>query len=179
MFIRFKFNKEVNMKYLCGFVLGLSILFSQSLQAGVLVLSDKLQMEYASPELLSHTENTLIFKYKSWSFVHEVVDPKNIYPKIDLTGIDRIFLHAIFERSQMNKLPGWLKALAKEQADQFGVKSDNVKHLKVGDAEIIGVYDKKKRSANVYLFEKLKIHHFVIYGSEQNFQDLINGIGVR
>ena len=167
------------MKYICGFVLGLSILFSQSSLAGILVLSDKLQMEYTSPKLLSHTEDTLIFKYKDWSFVHEVVNPKNIYPMINLTGVDRIFLHSIFEKSEREKLPDWLKILAKDQARQFGVKSDNVTRLKVGDADIVGVYDKNNRAANIYLFEKLKIHHFVMYGDEQHFKGLIHDIGVR
>lgn len=167
------------MKYIYGLFFGFSFLFSSSIFANVLVLSDKMQMKYDQPLLISHTEDTLIFKYSDWRLIHEVVDPKNVYPKIDLSGMDRLFFLSIFDAEQRKKLPKWLSALAEEQAIEFGVKDNNVKRSKIGIAEIVSVYNDEKGYAHAYLFEEVKIHHFVIYGDKSKFDNVVSSIGVR
>ncbi|RMF20001.1 MAG: hypothetical protein D6758_00500 [Gammaproteobacteria bacterium] len=32
----------------------------------------------------------LVMKYEDWSLIHEVVDPRDMYTQIDLTGIERL-----------------------------------------------------------------------------------------
>jgi len=147
--------------------------------AQTLILSDKTQLKYDDPLLISHAVDTFIFKYKDWSFAHEVVNSKNIYLKVDLSGVERLYLSSIFDEKEREKLPRWLMALSEEQADSFGVKNNNVKRKKIGEADLIAVFGADQAIPHIYLFENLKIHHFVVHGNEKMLSDVINKIGVR
>lgn len=154
-------------------------LLSGSAFSQTLILSDKLQLQYDAPQLISHTADTLIVKYKNWSFMHELVNPKNMYPRIDLSGIERIYLHSIFDAKEKEKLPKWLGSLAEEQAQLFGVRKDNVRRKNVAGSEIVAVFNSAHSSSHIYIFEELKIHHIEIHGDEKMLSDVIENIGVR
>ncbi|MCW8932288.1 MAG: hypothetical protein OQL19_18900 [Gammaproteobacteria bacterium] len=144
-----------------------------------LVLSSKLEMDYPSPVLISHTEDTLIIKYENWSFLHNIVNPQKIYHTIDLTGLEKDYILSIFQQKTNSSFPEWLNALSREQAKEFGVTSSNVLRKKINLSEIVGVYDKKRSSGYLYVFDETKIHHFVIYGSEEKYNLLITYIKER
>jgi len=156
-----------------------SLFFVTESFSDTLVLSSKLKVDYPNPVLISHTENTLIIKYENWSFLHNIVNPKEIYHTIDLTGLEKDFILSIFEQKTNSNFPEWLNALSREQAKEFGVTSSNVLRRKINLSEIIGVYDKKRNSGYLYVFDETKIHHFVIYGSEEKYNLLVSYIKER
>jgi hypothetical protein len=154
----------------------LTLLFSSVCFGETLVISSKLQVEYPKPLLIANGEG-LIFRYKDWWFSHEIVNPKNFYPKIDLTGIDKIFIKAIFTKKV---LPAkWLNELAIEQANEFGVTKSNVEIIKIDNAEIMGVYDKKDNQGQIFIIEDLIIHNLYINGSKDKFELILSKIKGR
>lgn len=157
----------------------LFVFLSNSIFAQNLILSDKLQMKFDDPLLISHTVNTLIIKYDEWSFVHEIVTPESIYQKVNLSGLERLFLMSIFDEKERLKLPNWLQVLSAEQAESFGVKKDNIKRKSIGEADLVAVFNSKQSISQIYLFENLKIHHFVVHGNEKVVESLIGNIGER
>ncbi|PIE41162.1 MAG: hypothetical protein CSA49_04850 [Gammaproteobacteria bacterium] len=165
-------KKKIILLILSYFLCGAA--FSQTL-----VLSDKLQLNYGDPKLISHSENFLIVKYKDWSFMHEIVNPKNIYPKIDLTGMEQTYLRTVFGIEDVNTLPQWLIVLAKEQAQLFGIKKNNIKRKNIGESVLVAVYNSELSSAHVYIFEALKIHHIVVRGNESRLSNVLDNIGER
>ncbi len=159
---------------LCAFAFYSNVAFTQTL-----ILSDKLQLNYDDPTLISHTLDTLIFKYKTWSFAHEIVDPKKIYQKVDLTGVERLYLNSIFSLKEREKLPNWLKALAEEQAESFGINNNNVTRRKIDSVEIVAAFNPQQSSSHIYIFEDLRVHHLWVQGDENKMHDVINRIGER
>ncbi|NOZ51966.1 MAG: hypothetical protein GXP08_02300 [Gammaproteobacteria bacterium] len=153
--------------------------YAGSCFSDVLVLSHKLKIDYPKANLISHTQDSLIVKYDNWYFVHSVVDPKSIYSNIDLTGTENKFLRSIFDKNIRAELPGWLAALSNDQAKEFGVTINNVKHNKIGNADLLSVYDKDRSTAYTYIFDELTIHNIVVFGSEENYTTLINNIKER
>ncbi len=145
----------------------------------ILILSDKLKLNYESPILISHTQDSLIVKYKDWNFFHVVVNPKTIYSNIDLTGVEKEFLISIFDIQKRQNLPNWLASLSTEQSKEFGVGSNNVYKSNIGKVKILGVYDKNRSAGYIYVFEELKTHNFVVYGTKSQYLSLINNIKVR
>lgn len=160
------------MKSIVSILFLLSLVFSPASFSKDLILSANLVMDYPDPKLISHTQSSLIFKYDDWSFFHEIVNPKNIYQSIDLTGVEQAFLRSIFNQEKRKALPKWLAVLSQEQADEFGIETDNIDRKFVGQSELISVYDAKRESAQLYIFEELVTHHISVYGSKEKL-DLI------
>ncbi len=167
------------MKPLIGLFLSFLLLASATCRADVLVLSHGLKLDYPAPTLISHTGQSLIFKYNDWSFIHEVVNPETIYAKVDLTGIENLFIKSIFDEKERQKLPGWLAALSSEQAREFGVAESSTEKKKIGEAELLSVFDENRRSGHIYLFEGDRIHHFVVQGEKKTYKDIIDNIKER
>jgi len=111
--------------------------------------------------------------------MHVVVDPKNIYQQIDLTGKERDYIRSIFDKNERAKLSKDLAAMAKEQSDQFGVTPDNVERFKVGDAEVIAVYNNEDNNGQVFIFEELSVHQIYTYGTKAEHDLILKGIKER
>ena len=153
-------------------------MFSSTCFADNLILSTNLKVEYPAPLLISHGSSDLIVKYKNWTFEHVVIDPKNIFQQIDLTGLERDYFKSVFDKKERSKLPEWLAVVAKEQADVLGVNPDSIKRFHVGKAEIFTVHD-KKNTGRVYVFDELAIHQFTVLGSNKELEIISNGIKER
>ncbi|HEB93679.1 MAG TPA: hypothetical protein ENI94_09495, partial [Gammaproteobacteria bacterium] len=157
------------MKKTSGILFVFALMFSSVCFSGTLVLSYKLQVDYPEPLLISLSGESLIFKYKDWSFLYDTVNPKTIYQSVDLTGVEKKFIRSFFDTKIRSQLPEWLAALSKEQVKVFGITPANIKKTKVGPIDIIGYYDEKDRSGHFYVFEELATRHFAIYGTKNNF----------
>lgn len=153
--------------------------FSSTLNAQTLILSEKLKLEFDDPIFIAHSSDALIVKYESWSFMHHIVDAKSIYQKVDLSGIEELYLSSIFDETERQKLPNWLKVLSKEQADSFGVNEKNVEQKTIKDAKLLAAFDPAKSIGQVYVFEDLKIHQITVHGKKQFMTEVINNIGAR
>lgn len=148
-------------------------------QSGEWVLSQDLALDYAEPKLISHSSNTLILKYDDWVLSHRVVDPTAIHPKIDLSGVEELYLKSLFLPASRDSLPKWLQVLAKEQAQQFGLPEGQVAADNVGDARILGTYNQKNEEGYLYIFDRAAIHQLTIMGSEKQYKDIIKNIRER
>lgn len=155
------------------------LLFTVHTQAGELVLSQNLKLQYSQPNLISHSSNTLILKYDDWVVSHQLVDPKTVYTRIDLSGIEEQYIKSLFLPEIRNTFPEWLQSLSAEQALQFDLPVAAVTQKQVGNAKLIGTYSKKNGEGYLYIFDKAAIHQFRVIGSEQQYQQIIESIKER
>ncbi len=147
--------------------------------AANLVISDKLTISYSKPNVIAHTQNSLILKYEDWWFSHEIVDGKGMYRAMDLTEHLPQFIRSIFDVKIRKSLSPELSALSEEQANVFGVTRDNVMREKRGVAELMAIYDVKSKRGDVYVIEERLIQHVEVSGSEAKFVELISNIKER
>lgn len=161
----------------------LSLFFTITLSTGCiaanLVISDKLAVSYSKPNVIAHTQNSLILKYEGWWFSHEIVDAEGMYPGMDLSEHLPQFIRSIFDAKIRKSLSSELSALSEEQAKIFGVTRDNVKREKRGAAELMAIYDVKSNRGDVYVIEERMIQHMEMFGSEAKFAELISNIKER
>jgi len=161
----------------------LSLFFTITLSTGCiaanLVISDKLAISYSKPNVIAHTQNSLILKYEGWWFSHEVVDGEAMYPGMDLSEHLPQFIRSIFDVKIRKSLSSELSVLSEEQAKVFGVTGDNVKREKRGTAELMAIYDVKSNRGDVYVIEERLIQHMEMFGSEAKFAELISNIKER
>lgn len=156
-----------------------AFLFSSMCLSETLVISHKLQVDYPRPLLIAPSGEALIVKYKDWHFLYESVNPRTFFPATDLTGFERKFIRSFFDSGVRSQLPDWLAALSEEQVKIFGITSSTLEKIKVGSVEVIGFYDNKSGSGHFYIFEELATHHFVIYGTKNNFDRIMYKIEER
>lgn len=167
------FQETINMKIL---LIVFTLFFSTVCLSETLVISSDIQVEYPKPLLIANGGG-LIFRYDDWYFSHELVNPKSFYPKINLTGIDKIFFKAVFTGDTLPTK--WLNELAIEQAEAFGVTKSNVEFIKIKQAEIMGVYNEKNKSGQIFILENLITHNFYINGSKEKFKLILSKIKAR
>lgn len=158
-----------------------TLLLALSPYAGAnnLVLSQDLEMDYATPKLITHTSSVLFIKYDDWTLSHQVVDPTSIYTNIDLSGVEKQFLHSVFLPDVRSSLPRWMRVLSEEQASEFGLPDGAVTNQQVGDFQLLGTYSSTHNAGYIYLFDRAAIHQFVVLGSEAHYRDVINSIKER
>ncbi len=156
-----------------------TITLSTGCIAANLVISDKLAISYSKPNIIVHTQNSLILKYEDWWFSHEVVDGERVYPGMDLTEHLPQFIRSIFNAKIRKHVSPELSALSEEQAKVFGVTRDNVMREKRGVAELMAIYDVKSKRGDVYVIEERMIQHVEVSGSEAKFVELISNIKER
>ncbi len=157
----------------------ITITLSTGCIAANLVISDKLAISYSKPNVIAHTQNSLILKYEDWWFSHEIVDGEAMYPGMDLTEHLPKYIRSIFDAKIRKSLSPELSALSEEQAKVFGVTRDNIKREKRGVAELIAIYDVKSKRGDVYVIEERMIQHMELSGSEAKFAELISNIKER
>ncbi len=73
-------------------------------------------------------------------------------------------------------LPSWLRLLAEEQVREFGLPKGEGTSQKVDQFELLGTYSKQHRSGYLYVFDRAAVHHIVIQGTEEPYQEVINNI---
>ena len=144
-------------------------LFSSSCFSDTLILSTKLKIEYPTPKMIGHSSDSLIVKYKDWSFMHVVVDPEKFYPKVNLDGVERDFIKSMFDKEKRSKFPEWFAALSRDQAKAFGITSSNSDKIRVGDAEILAVHDEAGKQGQIFILEELTVHQISVLGGNNSF----------
>jgi len=155
-------------------------LFAITCFADTLALSARLKIEHPAPNLSIHTRSGLIVKYTDEKlFMHVIVEPKNVYPKIDLTGKAELYIRSIFDEEKRGKLSKELADLSKEQADQFGVTPNNVYRSKVGNSDAIAVYNSSDKKGQIFVFEEFTIHQIYTHGSKEDHDQFLHSIKER
>lgn len=147
--------------------------------ASTLVLSSKLKLEYPEPLLISHTEDKLILKYSDAAIVHNIVNPKTMYANTDLSGFEKQYVYALFDRPSNLELPLNIKKLALRQRADMGLISSEGSIQRAPNFEILSSYDERKKIGHVFIIEELKIHHLAVDGSQNFLKKIIDSIGVR
>src|SRR5690606_17677484 len=123
-----------------------------------LIISSSVEIRAEFPAQIPHGNNLLIYKYTNWYFSHERLDGARIYPGIDLTGMDREYVHALFDNNVRQSLPKWLGVLAEEQATSFGILKENSEATRSGDLEILTTYNVTEKRGEIFILTKKDIH---------------------
>ena len=142
-----------------------------------LVISAKLKVDYPKPLVILHNLNSMIFKYDEWYFSHEVINPKTMYQKLDLSGLEKNFIRSIFTDEEL--AAKWLNELAKEQATIFGVGAYDVTKMNIGLAELLAVYNVKENKGYLFIIEESISHRFTMTGSKNKFNLILKSIKER
>lgn len=167
------------MKIISHCIILILLSISPLLSANDLIISDKLLIQYQPPSLIAHTQNSLIFKYKDWWFAHEILNPKSMYSKLDLSEHFPEFIESIFNDTLRKNLPHELEKLAKEQAQAHGIKDNNIEKIQIGNAKLLSVYDDQQKRGNIYIIEERMIHHLDSLSTKNEFNEIIKGIKER
>lgn len=156
----------------------LSILLSTSCFSSTqeLHLSNKVLGEITLPQKISHSGNVLILKFDDWYFSHEVINPKEYYNTIDLTGIEHEFLKSTFYPELRQSFPNWLRELANEQAISFGLSDGDIFNKKFEGFEILSNYNLNSKQGNIFIFEEHQIHYVNFSGERAHYTNLLNSI---
>ena len=146
------------------------------IQASELIISNKIIIKHPPANQIAHSGELIIFKYKNWSYTHEVISPENFIASVDLTGTEHQFIKGIFEKKEREKLPSWLAVLAEDFANK--IISNNEKHQKfsVGDSTIYGVYNSEEQHGFIFILEENLIHKLDVLGTNKNHSDFIKNI---
>lgn len=149
-------------------------------EANELVLSKDISLHYQQPEVIAHSWQLLTFKYRDWSFSHEIVNPKTMYSGIDLTGLLQNYIRSMFESEALSKLPaGWLQELSKEQASVHGITEESSDKIKAQFGTLYYVYDKDSSEGQIYILEENQTHRIQVGSNREQFQQLISNIRER
>ncbi len=143
-----------------------------------LIISSTLSLELMEPDFISHAGELLVFKFKHWSVSHENIDPKRMYPNVDLSGTLKPYLRSVFTDMEQN-LPRWLEVMAKDQANALGVDVSKAIHKRTGAYELLAAYNTLKRQGDIYIFETHQVHRLTVLGSMEDFKRTINKIKER
>jgi hypothetical protein len=154
-------------------------LFATGCMAGNLVLSRNLALDYPEPELISHTRTALILKYEDWVLSHEIVDPENFYPGVDLSGNTESFIRAFFMEDVRPSLAPELREMAVKQREAFEISDPDVYRDTLGEFDILGGYSEVHGLGHLYIFDQAAIHHIVIKGNEARYKEVANSIKER
>lgn len=158
-------------------ILAVLISLSTPACAADLVISSNLRIDYQPPATLSHSQRLLIFKYNDWHFSHEILDPTEIYPSVDLTGMEQLYVRSMFAPQHRQDLPEWLAVLSKEQAEAFSISKENSIHNSQDEWELYAAHTGD--DGNIFIIEEAQIHHLSVRGNKKHFTQLIESIEER
>lgn len=144
-----------------------------------LILAENLKMNIEPVQTISHTEDMLILVYEDWRVAHEVMDPKWIYPGVDLSGMEKVYVRSLFEPQAREDLPAWLAVLSKEQAETFGIDQKSVVKRTIGEALLLAAYDPGGAQGEIFVIDGKRIHHFQVLGQEKEFDGVIKRLVER
>jgi hypothetical protein len=155
------------------------LFFGLSTQADTLVLSSNLKLEYPTPLMISHTQSRLIIKYEKTAISHNIVNPKNMYPNIDLSGYQKDYIYTLFDKKINNKLPESIEVLALKQKEIMGL--NNLKGIlkSTSTYELLASFDKNQRIGHIFIIQEANIHHLAVDGDQDYLYKIIDGIKER
>ena len=155
------------------------MILSTFCSANDLIVSRNIKIVYEEPLMMSHSMNSLIFKYGGWYFSHSVVNPETMYSNIDLTGVENEFIKSLFDSDIRKKFPMWLSSLSEEQSISLGVSNNNVIEKTIGEVKLYAAYNLSDGMGHVFLIEENIAHHLTIVGSELQYKKLITWLKER
>ena len=167
------------MRYILSLFLFTSLCISSFCLADDLIISNKLMLQYNSPKLIAHTQNSLIIKYNKWWFAHEVVNANTMYHDIDLSDNFPLFIRSIFNKELRASLPDELAILSKTQAHVFGVSPETIGKKQLGAADIMYVFDPSTEKGNIFIIEALQVHRIDTFCTQDEFKNIVSSIKER
>lgn len=154
-------------------------LHSTFIGANEFVLSSEVSLDYPNPVLISHTQDSLIFKYDGWMFAHNVVNPKSMYQAIDLTGLEKDYIQALFFPEKINRLPTWLGKLAQDQSTEFSFTNSLNVEEGSNNPKILAGFNKLNGIGHAYIFDVNSTHHIVFNGKKDKFELIVKNVRKR
>lgn len=160
-------------------VFSLLVLSGYASASNTLVLSSELMLRYPTPELISHSTNTLIIKYEDWYFTHQVVDSSSFVPKVDLEGVEALFIRSIFLSEHRERLPDWLQVLAEDLQLAYGGEQGAIIQRDSPGEEVLGSYNSETLTGHLFVFDQAAIHRIVVQGPKDRFEEVLERIKER
>lgn len=145
-----------------------------------LALTNKLHVEVENPLSVALAGEGLVFVYSNGAISVKRVNPKNVYDAVDLTGMLQLFVKAVFDVSQRRQLPAqWMDELAKQQAKAYGIKKDNWRHQRIGEADLYMVFDAEGKTGNVFVLENGLTYQIQITGDKGRYSSFVESIRIE
>jgi len=146
------------------------------LSASEFIISNQIAIKQSPPLLIAHSGELVIFKYKDWSYTHEVISPDKFIASVDLTGFEHQFIESIFESEERESLPNWLALIAEDFADKILNPKGSFQKSYVDNAVVYGTYNPTEQQGIIFVLEKNSIHKLDILGTNKNYMDFFNNI---
>lgn len=146
------------------------------IKASEFIISNKIIIKHPPANQIAHSGELVIFKYKDWSYTHEVISPENFIVSVDLTGSEHQFIKGIFDKKERAKLPSWLAVLAEEFANKIISNNKNHQKFSVGESTIYEVYNSEEQHGFIFILEDNLIHKLDVLGTNKNHADFIKNI---
>lgn len=153
--------------------------FSVYSQASEFIISNKISIHNSSANQIAHSGELVIFKFKYWSYTHEVISPEKFIASVDLSGFEYQFIKGIFEKKSRAKLPNWLSILADDLSKKIMNHDGEYQKINLGDSIIYGTYNVEEHQGFIFVLEEHAIHKLDVLGTTKNYTDFINNITKR
>jgi len=137
-----------------------------------LILAEDLKLDMPDSAVILHSGNSVLFKYENWVMNHQVLDPKNFYPSIDLTGWMNQFIRSVFGEKEKS-LPEWIKVLAKNQAEAFHIDNKSVIKFSLNKKPIYATYSDELKQGHIFLLNEGYVNHFNVLSDKQMYMKFI------
>lgn len=135
------------------------------------------QVTLPQPRTITLAGDALLLKYDNWYMYQDNLNPKTVYPSIDLSGIIAAFFTAVFEPRTRKNLPAeWLSTLAKGQAQLFNIDYDEIKRWHIGEANVYAFFNEAANDGNVFIICNKSVQRIEISGSETEYRSFVQSI---
>ncbi len=146
------------------------------LKANELIISSEIAIKHLPALQIAHSGELVIFKYKNWSYTHEVVSPENLIVSVDLTGFEHQFIKSVFEKKIRGELPNWMGLLAEDFSNKILNKNGSYQKINIGNSIVYGTYSKEEQQGFIFILEERSIHKLDILGAYKDYTALTNNI---
>lgn len=153
-------------------VLLFTCLVSASGWSQELILNEDLKLKMPDSAVILHSGNSVLFKYEDWVMSHQVLDPKNFYPSIDLTGWMNQFIRRVFGEKD-ESLPEWILVLAKNQAEAFKIDNKSIIKFSLNEKPVYATYSDKLNQGHIFLLNDGYVNNFNIISDKQMYMKFI------
>jgi len=150
--------------------------FSAHLQANEFIISNQIAIKQPFSNRIAHSGEMVIFKYKNWSYTHEIVSPESFIGSVDLSGVEHQFIQSLFETNKREKLPRWLNVLAEDFSAKILNENGKYKKFTLGSSTVYGTHNTKEEHAFIFILEESMIHKLEVLGTRKNYTDFIKNI---
>lgn len=126
-----------------------------------------------NPHKVAHNGNLIILKFDDFVLTHEIVDPKDFIPTVDLTGNTETFMSSLFDIKTRQELPIWLAKLSESTSASFNIQSKNTSIEDLGKIKLYFSYNDNEEHGVILILNGGEVHWFSVMGEKNDFNNIV------